>query len=496
MGLDKWTSEKKLAKFIKQHIPDASNILLSKPSKKAFAFLTFPSEDDKNNFLTLLSDVDYKNKPIKLKPAGNNVPAQSRTLDEILKPAEPIVVESDQPLGTIEDKVTPLWQTPYSEQLLQKFNTVNSAFEGLWSKYKTICQKESNPIPSWIMNHPIVLPVLPSPEVNYYRNKVEFTIGTDQNGEIRVGFLNGQMISRTLRVEAPDNCMHIPAISIEIAKRLEKVIKLSNLSVSSLYDATGIWKSAVIRHSNRTNETMLNVYINPTPEEDIITTLLLQEFSDLTTLSLTYNTSEERYKVLHGPGFIREIILGKEFRVSPLSFFQINTAGCDALYTEAIKGLSGEVLLDICCGTGTIGICCSSNFQKVIGFEIIESAVNDAMANAERNNVSAEYYLGKAEDHIKEVSRKLEGQNIVGIVDPPRAGLHKSILSTIRTTKGLDTLVYVSCNPRSLCADLLDLCLPEAKRRRGPPFVPTLIEAVDMFPHTTHLECVVRLKRV
>lgn len=137
------------------------------------------------------------------------------------------------------------------------------------------------------------------------------------------------------------------------------------------------------------------------------------------------------------------------------------------------------VLFDICCGTGAIGICLSKKAQKVVGIELIESAVENAKQNVRLNEgvidpAKCDFYAGRAEELlpniVKEYSSK--GLKIVGIVDPPRSGLHKDVLRALRTCKGLDRLVYVSCNPSSQMRDLKDLCYEVSRKRKAPAFKP------------------------
>ena len=160
------------------------------------------------------------------------------------------------------------------------------------------------------------------------------------------------------------------------------------------------------------------------------------------------------------------------------------------------------VLFDICCGTGAIGICLSGRAKKVIGVDIIEAAIQNAKENVQLNSDKldpnkCEYYAGRAEDVLPEIvkAEQLDGSKIIGIVDPPRSGLHPEVLKLLRTCKGLDRLVYVSCNPQSQMKDLKSLCYATTKRRRAPPFKPLKCIGADLFPHTSQIESIVLLER-
>lgn len=160
------------------------------------------------------------------------------------------------------------------------------------------------------------------------------------------------------------------------------------------------------------------------------------------------------------------------------------------------------IVLDICCGTGAIGICLSSGSKKVIGVEIIEQAIENAKVNVELNKdkiqpEKCEFYAGKAEELLPNIVKELasEKHKIIGIVDPPRSGLHKDVLKALRTCKGLDRLIYVSCNPFSQIKDMQYLCYEADKKRKGPPFKPLKCKGADLFPHTNHVESIILFER-
>ena len=143
-------------------------------------------------------------------------------------------------------------------------------------------------------------------------------------------------------------------------------------------------------------------------------------------------------------------------------------------------------LFDICCGTGAIGLCLSANAKKVIGVDIVEQAIADAKQNVALNegkidSTKVEFYAGKAEEVMPPIVLKESGQGkIVGIVDPPRSGLHRDVLKALRTCKGMDRMIYVSCNAQSQMRDMQYLCYESKSKRKGPPFRP--VKAVGAQP--------------
>lgn len=263
-------------------------------------------------------------------------------------------------------------------------------------------------------------------------------------------------------------------------------------------------------------------------------------------------------ELIFGPKYIRENILGLTFNVSPGSFFQTNSWTVETLYgivrdwcKEIVSSdfdsdkdtnstdnttKSGEnseeipkkeevvveeapkppkekkrsILFDVCCGTGTIGQvlardCFSGEGTRVVGVDIAEDAIHDAEENAKLNaealsNCDLKYIAGKAEDHMRKMAESYVGNagsgcNVIAVVDPPRSGLHPSVLKTLRNCWSITHIVYVSCNPNTLANDVEALCRPVSRSMPSKPFVPVKATGVDMFPHTDHLEMVMVLKR-
>lgn len=492
-GLDKWITEKKLAKIVKNLLPDVSGIIMARPSKKSFAFLQFPSQVDLDSFLERVQGSEDFKKKFKFKQASDNSTIKGKTIEELILPRPCEITEQALELGPIRDKITPLWNVPYPEQLVSKKLTVEHEFSKFLNEMKVRIRKSGTVFPAWLEGGLSVMDVKESPVTENYRNKTEFNIGYFEEGVVKVGFTNGKMAAGNLKIESPSSCSNIGEVAKEFAERVEEIVNKSGIPVFDTKTNVGIWKQAVIRNSVRSGETLACVFINDSDQTPKIENLLLELAPFYTTVSLIILPN--KVKILSGSGLITETILGKKYQISPLSFFQVNTLGCEVLYQEVVNLVNGDFLLDICCGTGSIGISCSDKVKKVIGIEIIPEAVEDAKKNAEINGVQAEYKAGKAEDLIKEILRPLQGESIFAVVDPPRNGLHKNILQCLRTTKGLNHIVYVSCNPTTLFQNLADLCCPENNKIKGPNFVPLSIQPVDMFPQTPHIETVVYLKR-
>jgi len=214
---------------------------------------------------------------------------------------------------------------------------------------------------------------------------------------------------------------------------------------------------------------------------------------------------------LPGPTYMHDALCELSFRISPTAFFQVNSAAAAVLYKLAgdwVAPRSGArtLLLDICCGTGTIGITLAKRVTKVVGVDIVEESIEDAKVNSQRNGITnCQWVAGKAEavlpDLLSQHAVSKEYDEVVAVVDPPRAGLHKDVVRALLACAPLKRIVYVSCNPESMAANLVAMCGAPGKgdRRSGghpaQPFVPVKALAVDLFPHTKHVESVVLLER-
>lgn len=209
--------------------------------------------------------------------------------------------------------------------------------------------------------------------------------------------------------------------------------------------------------------------------------------------------------------FCHSQVLGFKFRISADSFFQVNQAAAQVLYSTVrdlcVPNLEEgggrtkvtDILLDVCCGTGTIGITASPRVDRIIGIELIEQAVEDARHNAVLNNVlNCEFIPGKAETVLPNLMSQFSSAGLTAVVNPARAGLHHLVIRALRNQSAIRRLVYVSCKPdgeamrnfRELC------CAPDPhKKLTGGAFSPTLAVPVDMFPHTQHCELVLLFER-
>ncbi len=347
-----------------------------------------------------------------------------------------------------------------------------------------------------------VLPVLPSKDVYGYRNKMEFTCTNSRwllphelnDADIKKGLGIGLHVPGTYNKVIDIDTCHLQAdLGNDILRVVRQHIADSNLPVYDLKTHEGFWRFVMLRHSVAQKKWMVNL-ITAKENNDVLSPIadhLMTTFPEIG--SVVNNVTSRRagvavgeYEVhLAGEAHITDMLGPFEFKISANSFFQTNTPGAETLYkvVEDYADLSGtETVLDLYSGTGTIPIWLSQFAKNVTGIEIVESAVKDANLNAAQNNVSnCRFVLGD----IKEVLPSLSVKPDVMIIDPPRVGMHKHVVKEVLQIKP-DKIVYVSCNPSTLSRDLALLKAAYSVEK---------IQPVDMFPHTFHIESVVKLTR-
>ena len=219
-------------------------------------------------------------------------------------------------------------------------------------------------------------------------------------------------------------------------------------------------------------------------------------------------------EVLDGAACLNEVLLGKRFELSPTAFFQVNREAMNLLLERVASvgqcSPDKTILLDLCCGTGTIGICLAPRVKQVIGIEMVADAIENAKINAQRNGVdNATYICGKVEHALSDVLSNLnvtaaagriekeeEEEEVVAILDPPRAGVHKTVIQWLRNSACVKRIIYISCEQRALEVDCEGLTKSATKAYRGYPSRVTAAFGCDLFPHTQHVEMAVVMDRV
>jgi tRNA (uracil-5-)-methyltransferase len=310
-----------------------------------------------------------------------------------------------------------------------------------------------------------------------------------------------------------DSLIHLPEKMVQGAQAFEAFIRKSSYEPFDPETHEGVWKQLTVRTSS-TDLLLMLIISRKDLSQDQVDTLkkdIVSEFKEMKCpaissffikeLEVQGQKTKNEPELLFGKGYNEETMCDLSFRISSESFFQINSLAAEVLI-NAIKShaeLDEETcLLDICCGTGTLGLCLAKSCGEVHGVEIISSAVEDARVNAKENGLEqkCQFYCGKAEDIVDVLTYQTKKKKIVAIVDPPRAGVHLKVLQTLRRCSKINTIVYVSCDAEAAKKNFVDLARPESKKYRLSPFVPRRFIPVDLFPMSPHMELIVILQRI
>ncbi len=326
-----------------------------------------------------------------------------------------------------------------------------------------------------------------------YRNKSQIPVGAGKKGEVEMGFFG----SHSHRIVGTGECMLQPTEFDEIARAVKRWIDETGASVYNEQTHTGLIRHLYMRKGFSSGEVMVCLVINgeKLPDEEELVKRLRECCKDI--VSIVVNVNREKTNVilgktcrtLYGKDSITDELCGLEFRISPLSFYQINHDQTQSLYALAAKyaALTGdEFLIDLYCGAGTIGLSMADKAKRLIGVEVIPQAIENAKENARRNGIgNAEFLCMDAAEAAQELAKRGTRPNVV-VIDPPRKGCDASVISSI-CTMSPQRVVYVSCDPETLARDLA------AFDKQGY----RLVEAtpVDMFPRTQHVETVCLMSR-
>lgn len=339
------------------------------------------------------------------------------------------------------------------------------------------------------LSEDIVKPTVPCSSFLRYRNKAQIPLGIDKNKNLIMGFY----ANHSHRIVNCDDCLLQP----EVFSDIQSIFKSWCLtSGNSIYDETT--KKGNLRHIYiRCGNDLSNIMVCIVTTGDLKNTdTLVEKFKtipEISSIILNFNTEDtnvvlgKKFKVLFGDDLISDNLCGLELSVKPLSFYQVNRIETSVLYNkvkEYANPLKSDILLDLYCGTGTIGLTLAKDVKKLYGAEIIEDAVKDARSNAKKNDITnAEFLCMDAAEAAKHFSKLNIHPDII-TVDPPRKGCSPELIETIKDM-GPKRVVYVSCDPATLARDLKIFC------ENG--FSVKEITPVDMFPRTANVECVALL---
>ena len=353
---------------------------------------------------------------------------------------------------------------------------------------------------------PPILPILKSPDETFYRNKLEFTFsnhrwftkeefdsGKSFDDTRALGFHVPGMFDKIVDIET---CWLQPQPSNTIRNLIRDYARENSLTFYDQKEQSGLLRNLIIRTTS-TGETMviLSFFSENKPEREKLLDYLNSKVPGINSLMYVINSKgndtlyDQDILLHHGKDYITEKMEDLEFRISPKSFFQTNTFQSLELYKTArqFAGLTGnEIVYDLYTGTGTIANFVAKQAGKVIGIESVPQAIDDARLNSEINGIrNTDFFAGDIIKVFTDEFIAINGKPDVIITDPPRAGMHKDVVDQILRLLP-DRIVYVSCNPATQARDL-ELMSGEYKI--------TAVQPVDMFPHTHHVENVVKLER-
>ena len=325
-----------------------------------------------------------------------------------------------------------------------------------------------------------------------YRNKAVYPVGRDKNGNITFGVY----AKRTHEIIPLQECKIQNRVSYQIASFIIEQLKKFGISVYNEETKKGLVRHIVVKVGVQTDEIMVIIVINgkEIPHELTIANNIIDKFPNVRTVVKNINVQNtnvimgQKNEAIVGRGYITDILGDYIFKISPMSFYQVNPVQAEALYNIAIEKANiskSDVVCDLYCGIGTIGIFASKFAKKVYGIEIVKQAIDDARVNANLNKINnIEFICGDVEDSFERLVKKEKVKPTVVIVDPPRRGLDENTIKNILNLS-VDRVIYISCNPATMVRDLK---LMEEK------YDVEEVQPVDMFPFTSHVECVAVLQ--
>ena len=325
-----------------------------------------------------------------------------------------------------------------------------------------------------------------------YRNKAQYPVGLNSDGQPEVGVF----AQRTHTIIPIQTCLIQTEISQKIAKTIIDFVKEKNIQVYNEENQKGLLRHIVIKVGKYTNQVMCILVVNDSKfdQEQELVKLLCEKYPEIKTIVKNINNKNTNVILgkeninLYGNGYIEDKLGEYTFKISPMSFYQVNPVQAEILYTTAINQANldkNDILFDLYCGIGTIGISASKYVNKVYGIEIVPQAIEDAKENAKINDVkNIEFICGDVEVAFDELINKEKIVPSAIIVDPPRKGLDNKTVENIAKIKPAK-LVYISCNPATMVRDLAKL--EEIYNIKT-------IQPVDMFPWTNGVESITILE--
>ena len=342
-----------------------------------------------------------------------------------------------------------------------------------------------------------VLDILPSPDADRYRNKVQFPVGVDKNGAPCIGFYAG----RTHRIVPCPDCKLQPGVLNEIGNALCAFFAQQGIRPYDEQSGKGLVRHIFLRRGAHSGQIMVCLVCTRAklPHAEQLCTALREQFPAISTILLNVNAKNTNVilggenHILYGPGYIEDTLCGVPVRLGPLSFYQVNTLAAERLYGVAAQYAQltpYDALLDLYCGMGTIGLSMADQCRELIGVEIVPEAIESAKANAARMGeavaAKSRFFCADAGQAATQLAAEGLHPDIV-MLDPPRKGCDEATLSAV-VRMAPRRVVYVSCNPATAARDAAWL------EKNG--YHAEKVQPVDLFPRTKHVEAVLLLTKL
>jgi len=337
-----------------------------------------------------------------------------------------------------------------------------------------------------------------------YRNKVQYPISSDNNSQANITqtkspLIFGYYARHSHKVIPHSNCMLQDDIFYDIAHNLTRIFEGKGFSAYNEESGKGLIRHIYLRKT-RSGDVAVCIVINADslPDSKQIAETIRAQFPQIKSFFININKKKnnvilgERNILISGEPFITDVMCGKRFSLSPSSFFQVNSDTAEKLYEKAAEYAAlGEnnILLDLYCGTGTIGLCIAGENNLICGVEIVKEAIENAKENAVINGRDLDktlFVCADAQNGISECKKRFGSPRVI-IADPPRKGLTPELINNIVSVK-TERIVYISCNPATLARDTAIFVTKGYHPIEATPF--------DLFPRTGHVECVVLMTRV
>lgn len=359
--------------------------------------------------------------------------------------------------------------------------------------YKSECQIKNNIVKDAFQRiggiNPEFDEFISAEETNHYRNKAQYPLAYI-DGKAICGFY----AKRTHKVIPVTDCMLQPEIFRDILDTVLEYINTHKISVYSESTNTGIMRHIYIRKGNYSQEIMLCFVVRKDVSRQLssLCRIVSEKFPSVKSIIMNINPNKtnvilgQKCVTLYGNDTISDIMCGNKIEISPLSFYQVNTVQAEKIYRKALEFASpsvNDVIADLYCGAGTIGLSMAGNAEKIIGVEVIADAIENACRNSIVNNIlNAEFYCGD----VEEVLKNLNIYPDIIVIDPPRKGCSPETIQIIAESSP-KKIVMISCNPSTAARDVKLFSQLGYSARK--------VCGADLFPHTRHVECVVLMSR-